>query len=197
MNLIDSFIPYFQSGIHHIADIQAYDHLLFVMTLCASFQLNEWRKIIVIITAFTLGHSITLVLTAFSLIPENPRLIEILIPFTIMISAISNVWNDRASNQSNRMTWKYIIACLFGLIHGLAFASNFKMMIFENQSLILPLFAFNIGIEIGQLMVVGLFLIMLFVFTQVFRTKHQSWNTFISGAGFGIASTLLINALMK
>ena len=88
-----AFITFFESGWDHIADIHAYDHLLFVMTLCAAFKLHQWRQVLVIITAFTLGHSITLVLSAFGFIPSNSSVVDLLIPFTIMITAISNIRN--------------------------------------------------------------------------------------------------------
>ena len=188
-----TFFTFFQSGWHHIADINAYDHLLFVMTLCAAFKLQEWKQILVIITAFTIGHSVTLVLSALSYIPDNTSIIDLLIPFTIMITAISNLKNyGKETGFSNKKT-KYLIALCFGLIHGLAFASNFKVMMFGGN-ILLPLFAFNLGIEIGQLAIVALFMTLLYIYTY-FKGEHLKWNVFVSGAGFGIAATLLIEGL--
>ena len=191
MNNLDSF---FINGWEHIVDIKAYDHLLFVMTLCAAFKLSQWKQILVIITAFTIGHSGTLILSAFDVIPANSKLIDTLIPFTIMITAIANVMNYEKEGKFSDTKIKYAIALVFGLIHGLAFASNFKFMLF-GDSIIMPLFLFNIGIEVGQLFIVLLFTILLWIYTSVIKGEHFKWNLFVSGAGFGIAATIFLDAI--
>ena len=191
MNNLSSF---FVNGWNHIVDINAYDHLLFVMTLCAAFKLNQWKQILVIITAFTIGHSGTLILSALDIIPANSKIIDMLIPLTIMITAIANIVNYDKQGKYSDAKIKYGIALVFGLIHGLAFASNFKFMMFGG-SIIMPLFAFNIGIEVGQLFIVLIFTIALWLNTKVIKAEHLKWNLFVSGAGFGIAATILLKAL--
>ncbi len=190
-NTLSSF---FITGWEHIVDINAYDHLLFVMTLCAAFQLKEWRQILVIITAFTIGHSCTLILSSLKLVPSNSAIIETLIPITIMITAIANIVNYKKENKKSDVRVKYGIALAFGLIHGLAFANNFKFMLMSDD-IVMPLFVFNLGIEIGQLFIVLLFMIVLWLYSYVLKKKHFDWNLFFSGAGFGIATTLFINVL--
>ena len=189
-----TFNTFFLSGWEHIVDINAYDHLLFVMTLCAAFKLKEWKQILIIITAFTIGHSGTLILSAFDIIPTNAKLIDLLIPFTIMLTAIANVINYDKNRKFSDAKIKYLIALVFGLIHGLAFASNFKFMLFSDD-ILMQLFLFNIGIEAGQLFIVLLFMIALWFYSNVVNGEHSKWNLFISGAGFGIAATIFINAL--
>jgi|TARA_B100000768_G_scaffold147408_1_gene140910 hypothetical protein len=164
------------------------------MTLCAAFKLKEWKQILIIITAFTIGHSGTLILSAFDIIPTNAKLIDLLIPFTIMLTAIANVINYNKNRKFSDAKIKYSIALVFGLIHGLAFASNFKFMLFSDN-ILMPLFLFNIGIEAGQLFIVLLFMIALWFYSKVINGEHFKWNLFISGAGFGIAATIFINAL--
>ena len=185
---------FFLNGWEHIVDINAYDHLLFVMTLCAAFKLSEWKQVLVIITAFTIGHSGTLILSSLDIIPTNPQLIDLLIPFTIMITAIANVLFYGKEGKFSDAKLKYAIALIFGLIHGLAFASNFKFMLF-GDSIIMPLFLFNLGIEAGQIFIVLLFTIALWLYTKVIKGEHYKWNLFISGAGFGIAATIFLNNL--
>ena len=186
--------PFFVNGWEHIVDINAYDHLLFVMTLCAAFKLKEWWQILVIITAFTIGHSGTLILSSLDIIPTNPDIIDLLIPFTIMLTAIANIMYYDKEGRFSSAKMKYLIALVFGLIHGLAFASNFKFMLF-GDSIIKPLFLFNLGIEIGQLFIVLLFMITLWIYTKIIKGEHLKWNIFVSGAGFGIAATIFLNAL--
>ncbi|MBW1296675.1 HupE/UreJ family protein [Aquimarina litoralis] len=191
---MDNLSSFFINGWDHIVDIKAYDHLLFVMTLCAAFKLEQWKQILVIITAFTIGHSGTLILSALDVIPANSKLIDTLIPFTIMITAIANIINYGKEGKFSDTKIKYTIALVFGLIHGLAFASNFKVMLFTD-SILMPLFAFNVGIEVGQLFIVFLFMFSLWLYTKFIKGEHLKWNLFISGAGFGIAATIFLNAL--
>ena len=191
MNNLTSF---FYSGWEHIVDINAYDHLLFVMTLCAAFKLSQWKQILIIITAFTVGHSGTLILSALEIIPSNSTIVDLLIPFTIMVTAIDNIVERDEGSKFSETNFKYMIALGFGLIHGLAFASNFKVMMFE-ESILMPLFLFNIGIEVGQLFIVFLFMSTLWAYTKVLKGQHEKWNIFVSGGGFGIAGTLFIGAI--
>lgn len=191
---MENLSVFFANGWEHIVDINAYDHLLFVMTLCAAFKLKEWKQILVIITAFTIGHSGTLILSALDIIPADPEVIDLLIPFTIMLTAIANIVNYDKKGKFSSARFKYMIALVFGLIHGLAFASNFKFMLFSDN-ILMPLFLFNLGIEVGQLFIVLLFMIALWFYSQVIKGEHSKWNIFISGAGFGIAATIFLNAL--
>ncbi len=191
---MSSSTSFFYSGWEHIVDINAYDHLLFVMTLCAAFKLSQWRQILIIITAFTIGHSGTLILSALNIIPSNSKIIDMLIPLTIMVTAIDNVVQRDAGSKLTETRFKYLIALIFGLIHGLAFASNFKVMMFD-ESILTPLFLFNIGIEAGQIFIVFLFMCTLWVYRNLFKGEHEKWNIFVSGGGFGIAATLLLGAI--
>ena len=185
---------FFVTGWEHIVDINAYDHLLFVTTLCAAYRLVQWRQILVIITAFTVGHSGTLILSSLELIPTNPRVVDILIPFTIMATAIVNVLRHDKDSDATTAKLSYVIALGFGLVHGLAFASNFKVMMF-GESILLPLFLFNVGIEAGQIFIVILFMAALWVYSKWLDGEHFKWNLFVSGAGFGIAGTIILNTL--
>ncbi|SNR13891.1 HupE/UreJ family protein [Tenacibaculum jejuense] len=191
---MDNFLTFFTNGWHHIVDIKAYDHLLFVVTLCAAFKLKQWKQILIIVTAFTIGHSLTLIISSLDYVPSNPEIVELLIPITIMFTAMSNVINYKKEGKFSNKNIKYAIALIFGLIHGLAFASGFKIMMF-NSDIIIPLFAFNLGIEVGQLFIVAIFTIILFLYSRILNGEHSKWNTFISGAGFGIAATILIGML--
>ena len=185
---------FFITGWEHIVDINAYDHLLFVTTLCAAYQLAQWRQILIIITAFTVGHSGTLILSSLEIIPTNPTVVDILIPLTIMGTAISNIMRSDADSGAKAIRLSYAIALLFGLVHGLAFASNFKVMMFD-ESILLPLFLFNLGIEVGQIFIVLLFMGALWLYNTFSSGEHLKWNLFVSGAGFGIATTLLLNTM--
>ncbi|MCR6638158.1 MAG: HupE/UreJ family protein [Sporocytophaga sp.] len=195
------FSDYLKLGWDHIIDIKAYDHLLFVMTLCALFTFTEWRKILVIITAFTIGHSLTLALSTLNyvLLPQN--WVEVLIPMTIFLTAMANI--VRRKNETGEKTFdktvvmNYIIALSFGLIHGLGFANNFKFMMGEDSSIVKQLFAFNSGLELGQISIVLLFLALLYISTRVFNVVHREWTVFFSGAGAGLSLMMIVDVLFK
>ena len=199
--LNSEFSDYLKLGWDHIIDIKAYDHLLFVMTLCALFTLQEWRKVLVIITAFTIGHSLTLALSTLDYVLLPRDLIETLIPVSIFVTAITNILTKKNMHSNRtfdrRILINYIIALCFGLIHGLGFANNFKFMLSEQTSIVKQLFAFNSGLELGQITVVILFFMVLYLLTRFFRIQHREWTLFISGAGAGIALTMIIDAIVK
>ena len=190
------FSTYVTLGLHHIADPKAYDHITFIIALCAIYRLTEWRKVAVLITAFTIGHSITLALAALKMVTPQYNIVEKLIPITIAITALYNVL--RTENTENIATFSksinanYVFALLFGLIHGLGFSNFFRELLGNEADVVQPLLAFNIGIEIGQLMIVGCILFASFLAFNVFKISQRAWTQFISGAAFGIAVTLLL-----
>ena len=190
------FSTYFSLGLHHIADPKAYDHIVFIIALCAIYRLTEWRRVVVLVTAFTIGHSITLALAALKMVTPQYDLIEMLIPITICITAIYNVVKPESADMlktfSKSVNLNYFFALFFGLIHGLGFSNYFKELLGNEANIVQPLFAFNIGIEAGQLMIVGGILIASFLAFNVFKISQKAWTQFVSGAAFGIVVTLLI-----
>ena len=190
------FSTYFSLGLHHIADPKAYDHIVFIIALCAIYRLTEWRRVAVLVTAFTIGHSITLALAALKMVTPQYNVVEMLIPITICITAIYNVIkkedNRDSRTFSKNIAINYFFALFFGLIHGLGFSNYFKELLGNEADIIQPLFAFNVGIEAGQLAIVSVILIASFLAFNVFKISQRAWTQFISGAAFGIAVTLLI-----
>jgi len=187
-------------GWYHIIDFGAYDHILFITVLCALFQLTEWKKVLSIISAFTIGHSITLALSTLDLIFVPNKLVEILIPATIVITAITNITVKTQTTTiktfDKKVIKNYVIALCFGLIHGMGFANNFKFMLGSSTNIVKQLFAFNIGIELGQILVVIFIMLLYFLLVKFFRIKHRNWTVFLSGAGFGVGAVLLLTNLI-
>ena len=136
---------YFKEGIYHITDWKGYDHILFVMALCLPYLLKDWKQILVMVTAFTIGHSITLALSVFNKILVSSAWIEFLIPVTICITALENLARKNTDNVHYR--WRYISALLFGLIHGMGFSNYLKSMLGRDGGIVPELFAFNIGLS--------------------------------------------------
>lgn len=147
---------YIQLGIEHILDLEGLDHLYFIVSFCLLYTIQDLRKIAALVTAFTVGHSITLALAALDMISVDPDLIETLIPITILISCLLNYWTllRQTEYRAPKGYLIYIVILFFGLIHGLGFSNFLSAMLFEGESMITPLLGFNIGIEVAQLIIV-------------------------------------------
>ena len=190
------FNLYFQLGINHILDFESYDHILFITTLIAVYYIKQWRQILVLVTAFTIGHATTLVLSTLNIINVNPALVEFLIPVTIIITAISNIVTKTTSEIDKKLYYiKYAISVIFGLIHGLGFSSYLKSMLSASDDMIMPLLAFNLGIESGQFIVVSIILAISLIFLNKLKVSQREWNLFVSGMGFGVAFILAFERL--
>jgi ABC-type antimicrobial peptide transport system permease subunit len=188
---MSQFELYFQLGKDHILDYKnGYDHILFVVALCAVYLMRDWKKVLILVTAFTIGHSITLALSTLRIISLNQELIEFLIPVTILITAVSNIF--RGTELSGRTTYiNYSFALFFGLIHGLGFSNYLKSILGKDTGIVSPLFAFNIGLELGQIIIVGSFLILSFILVDLFTVNRRDWKIVISSVIAGIALLLM------
>ena len=181
-------------GLQHILDLSGYDHILFVIALCCTYFIKDWRKVIILVTAFTIGHSLTLALSVFNLIRVDTVLIEFLIPVTILVTAFSNVAKRR--RRYTRTDWlSYSYALFFGLIHGLGFSNYLRSLLGKESSIAGPLFAFNLGLELGQLVIVFFVLLVSFVATGIFAVTRRDWTFFLSAAVFGIAFVMALQRL--
>jgi len=190
---MSEFYTYLQLGLQHIADLTAYDHILFIVALCAVYQAQQWRNVVVLVTAFTIGHSLTLALSAFKIVLIPAPIIEFLIPVTILLTALYNIsLHDRLSEQQGLMRWNYALALGFGFIHGMGFSNYFKMLLGTEANIVKPLLAFNIGIEIGQLLIVGVILLVSVIALRFLKVKHRDWVVFLSGAAAGISLILMM-----
>jgi len=186
------FNDYFKLGIDHILDPNGYDHILFVTTLCALYRPEQWRKLVILVTAFTLGHSLTLALSGLDMVSVNPVLIERLIPITIILTGIFNIYVISKNNENDtKVMFNYIISLGFGLIHGLGFSNYFKAILGNEESIVKPLFAFNIGVEVGQIVIVALVIVLAYLLLNVFRLQKKYWTITISLLAILVAGYLL------
>jgi len=189
------FQLYLGLGIDHIIDLEGYDHILFITALCAVYALKQWKKILILVTAFTIGHSITLALATLKIIRIPTNLIEILIPVTIFITGFWNVIQRTDTVRPITHRFKYGTALFFGLIHGAGFSNYLRGMLGMEENIALPLFSFNLGLEIGQIIIVLIILFISFVLVNIFHVKRREWNLIFSGAAMGISLVLIIERI--
>ncbi len=185
------FSLYLNLGIHHIINFEAYDHILFIITLVAVYQLKHWKKIIILVTAFTLGHTTTLALATLRVINVPSALIEFLIAVTIFLTAITNLLQKSDNFSPGIHLFKYSLALFFGLIHGLGFSNYLRSLLGTESSIVVPLFSFNLGVEIGQLGIVTLIILMNYLLIRFFSLKQHDWKLVLSGAGIGVSLILM------
>jgi len=187
---MQDFAFYFKLGWQHIISLDALDHILFVLALSAIYLLRNWKQVLVLVTAFTIGHSLTLALSVYNIVKVNDSLVELLIPFTIIATAAFNLFQKDFTAKSLRLN--YFLALFFGLIHGLGFANTIRFMLAKDQSIGWSLFAFNIGLEVGQVLVVSCILLSSFLMVDKLNVKRKWWVWGLSGIAFCIALKMVV-----
>lgn len=195
------FSTYLQLGFHHIFNLRAYDHLIFLLALCAPYVLQDWRRVVALVTSFTVGHSITLALATLQVVQYSAQLIEVLIPVTIVLTCLLNLVRagrpaarlpERRAPEPIVLTLPNLLAVAFGLIHGLGFSSYLRELLGRQRKPVLELLSFNLGVELGQLLIVGLILLLGFGLLRGLRVHRRDWLLVTTGAALGIALILLL-----
>ncbi len=176
---MNDFTLYFETGWHHIIGWDALDHILFIVALTSIYLAENWKQVLVLVTAFTIGHSVTLALSVYKIVQVNERLVEFLIPCTISATCIFNLLVKDFNRKSLRLN--YIFAMLFGLIHGLGFANTIRFMLAGNQQIGLPLLSFNLGLEVGQILIVCCLLLLSYIFVTQLKFRRTWWVRGLSG----------------
>lgn len=181
-----TFWTYFQLGLYHVLSVNALDHVLFLLVLTAVYSFKDWKKVLILVTIFTIGHTLALFLSVFGIVYINSETVEYLIPVTIMITAIYNLFSIKSSSKSN-ITIADIVTLFFGLIHGLGFSNYIKSILSgTNSSKIIPLSEFALGIEAAQIVVVIASLALSYIMTTVFKLSKRDWILITSALIIGI-----------
>ncbi len=191
---MSEFGLYYGLGLDHILDVNGYDHILFVIALCALYQSSDWKKVLILVTAFTIGHSVTLALATLRIVIVNPDLIEFLIPVTILFTAVSNLFIKDGKVAEGKIWRNYLYAGFFGLIHGLGFSNYLRALLGQDETIITQLFAFNVGLEVGQIIIVALFMVISFIMVSIAGVSRRDWKMIVSSAVGGIAITILMES---
>lgn len=192
------FLTYLELGFLHICSWQATDHLTFLLALCAPYVLADWRRVAVLVTSFTVGHSITLALATLGVVGVNASLVEALIPITIILTALVDIQRAgsvlRQPTRPAPLVWAApnVLAVVFGLIHGLGFSNYLRMLLGVRSRPVVELLSFNLGVELGQLIVVSVILLLGLIMLRGIGVARRDWVLVTSGAALGIATLLLL-----
>ncbi|GAC1423201.1 MAG: HupE/UreJ family protein [Flavisolibacter sp.] len=187
---MNDFSFYFKIGWQHIVNKEALDHIFFITVLAAIYRLKDWKQVLMLVTSFTIGHTITLALSTLNILEFPSRYIEFFIPCTIVVTAINNLFNSQFTHKSIRVN--YALALFFGLIHGLAFANTLRMILAKDQSFAFSMFSFSMGLESAQILVVLMVLLLAELFHKAFHVNRKDWVVFVSAAVFAQALEMAI-----
>ena len=190
---MQDFLFYLKLGWEHIISLDALDHQLFVLALIAVYSYSDWKKILVLVTAFTIGHSVTLALSILDIVRVPSNWVEFLIPLTIVLTALGNILMKNKKQSQSKLN--YYLALFFGLIHGMGFANTARVMIAKSQSIALPLLGFNVGLEVGQIGIVFGILILLFILLNLFKVNKEDWILFVSSGVFALSLKMTLERI--
>jgi HupE / UreJ protein len=187
---MNDFMFFLREGWDHIISLDAMDHILFIMALAVVYTLGEWKKVLILVTAFTIGHAITLVLSVLNIIRFSDAWVEFMIPCTILVTATVNLFQKDFSQKSLRIN--YFLALFFGLIHGMGYANAIRFSLAKGQGFGISLFSFNLGLEIGQIFVVLLLLLITYLITKIPWISRRNWVIAISALVFVVSFKMAV-----
>lgn len=187
------FWIYFKIGLQHVLDINGYDHVLFLIALTVPYAFKDWKRVLLLVTIFTIGHTFALLLSVFNIVTVKASLVEFLIPITILITAFFNLFTAGKSSKQESITFIAAITLFFGVIHGLGFSNYFKAILPGNPTdKVVPLFEFALGIEAAQILVVLAVLILSFIVQTLFRFNKRDFTLVMSAFVIGVVVPLII-----
>lgn len=192
--MLENFWFNVQYGINHVLDVNAYDHILFLIVLTVPYLFKDWKRVFLLVTMFTLGHSLSLVLAVYGIISVKAQMVEFLIPITILIVALFNVFTSGKGAQKEKVGILFLSTLFFGLIHGLGFAREFKMLLGDTDNKLVLLFEFALGIEISQIIVVFVVLFLGYIMQTIFRFNKRDWIMVISAIVVGLVIPMILNS---
>lgn len=191
--MLENFWFNVQYGINHVLDINAYDHVLFLIVLTIPYLFRDWKRVFLLVSTFTIGHTVSLVLAAYDIVSVNGRLIEFLIPITILIVAVFNVFTAGKGPQKSKVGVLFFSTLFFGLIHGLGFAREFHMLAGKTDSKLALLVEFALGIEISQIIIVFCVLFLGYVIQTIFRFSRRDWMMVVSAIVVGLVIPMIMS----
>lgn len=192
--MLENFWFHVEYGINHVLDINAYDHVLFLIGLTVPYVFKDWKRVLLLVSIFTLGHTLSLVLAAYNIVSVNGQLIEFLIPVTILIVALFNVFTAGKGPSKGKISVLFFATLFFGLIHGLGFAREFHLLSGATNNIFLLLVEFALGIEIAQVIIVFMVLFIGFLIQTLFRFSKRDWVLVISAIVVGLVIPMIINS---
>ena len=192
--MLDNFLSNLQDGMYHVLNINAYDHILFLVVIAIPYLFKDWKRVLLLVTIFTLGHTLALALATYDVISVNRKWIAFLIPITILIIALFNVFTAGKKPQQNTIGILFFVSLFLGLLHGLGFVNTFESLISNSENKLIALLEMSLGLEIGQLIIAFIVLFLSFICQTIFRFSKRDWVMVLSAIVIGFILPMLINS---
>jgi len=192
--MLDSFLKFLELGLYHIVNFKSYDHILFLVVLTIPYLFKDWKRFLLLVSSFTLGHTLSLLLGVYDIVNLNVNVTEWLIPFTIIVMALYNIFTSGKSSKYSNPIVLFSVVLFFGFIHGLGFANAFESLVRSNESTLLSVLEFALGIELGQFIIVFCVLFFGFVGQTIFRFSVRDWVMVLSAVVIGLMLPLIVNS---
>ncbi|MGY0390950.1 HupE/UreJ family protein [Bizionia sp. KMM 8389] len=192
--MLENFWFNVEYGVNHVLDINAYDHVLFLIVLTVPYLFRDWKRVLLLVSVFTAGHTLSLVLAAYGVVSVNASLVEFLIPVSILVIALFNVFTAGKGAQKEKVGVLFFSTLFFGLIHGLGFAREFQMMVGRSDNKMLTLLEFALGIELAQVIIVFVVLLLGYIMQTIFRFSKRDWIMVISAVVVGLVIPMIMNS---
>ena len=192
--MLENFWFNVEYGINHVLDINAYDHVLFLIVLSIPYVFKDWKRVFLLVSMFTLGHTLSLVLAAYSVVTVNVTMVEFLIPITILVVALFNVFTSGKGAQREKVGVLFLSTLFFGLVHGLGFAREFKMLLGDTDNKLVLLLEFALGIELAQVIIVFVVLFLGYIVQTILRLIKRDWIMVISAIVVGLVIPMILNS---
>ena len=192
--MLDSFLKFLELGLYHIVNFKSYDHILFLVVLTIPYLFKDWKRLLFLVSSFSLGHTLSLLLGVYDIVNLNVNVTEWLIPFTIIVMALYNIFTSGKSSKYSNPIVLFSVVLFFGFIHGLGFANAFETLVRPNESTLLSVLEFALGIELGQFIIVFCVLFFGFVGQTIFRFSVRDWVMVLSAVVIGLMLPLIVNS---
>ena len=192
--MLDSFLKFLELGLYHIVNFKSYDHILFLVILTIPYLFKDWKRLLLLVSSFTLGHTLSLLLGVYDIVNLNVNVTEWLIPFTIIVMALYNILTSGKSSKYSNPIVLFSVVLFFGFIHGLGFANAFESLVRPNESTLLSVLEFALGIELGQFIIVFCVLFFGFIGQTIFRFSVRDWVMVLSAVVIGLMLPLIVNS---
>lgn len=192
---MSDFWIFLEIGLHHVLDIRAYDHVLFLIALTVPYAFRDWKRVLLLVSVFTIGHTLALFMSVFGILTIRIDIVEFLIPITILSTALFNIFTAGKSAQKDGVSVIGFITLFFGIIHGLGFSNYFKTILSGKPSdKVAPLLEFALGIELAQVLIVLSVLILSYVVQTFFRFSKRDFTLVFSAFVVGVVLPMIISS---
>ncbi len=192
---MSEFWIYLNIGLKHVLDINAYDHVLFLMALAVPYAFKDWKRVLILVSIFTLGHTVALLLSVFNILMIKASFVEFLIPITILSTALYNIFTSGKASKSDSLSIIGFITLFFGIIHGLGFSNYFKSILPGSSfDKLLPSLEFALGIELAQIITVLVVLIISYIVQNIFRFSKRDWVLVMSAFIIGVVLPMIVHS---